>query len=138
MSTKSVPNKKVIIAGSTTLQTEAKHWKSYFESKGFQVIDYPVPIDEKRFKDLYPNVYKRFYQNIENTNLLFVMNEDKNGISGYIGAETFAELVYGVIQNLLRNKDIDIVIRKMPSEEVGGFDEIKLWLELGWIRLYKE
>ena len=65
------------------------------------------------------------------------MNEDKNGISGYIGYETFAELLFGLSQKLIYNKDIEFILLKMPSREVGSYDEIDLWLKLGWIKLFK-
>lgn len=34
------------------------------------------------------------------------------------------------------NKNIELVILKKPSTNVGCFDEIDLWLKLGWIKLY--
>ena len=87
---------------------------------------------------LYPKIHKEFIKNITNTDILFIMNEDKNGVVGYIGAEAYAELTFGLAQNLIYNKKIDLVIYKMPSKEVQCYDEIKIWVELGWIRLYKE
>lgn len=86
----------------------------------------------------YPIRHKEFFESITKTDILFIMNEDKNGITGYIGAESFAELAFGLTQNLLYNKNIELVILKMPSPEVQCYDEIYLWLKLGWIKLYKE
>ena len=70
--------------------------------------------------------------------MLFIMNEDKDGKIGYIGAETFAELAFGLAQKLVYNKKIELVILKMPSENIQCYEEIKLWLKLGWIKLYEE
>ena len=67
--------------------------------------------------------------------MLFVMNETKEGIDGYIGAETFAELTFALMQNLVYNKNIQIVILRMPSINVQSYEEINLWLKLGWIKL---
>ena len=64
------------------------------------------------------------------------MNEDKNGIKGYIGASSIAELTYVVILNLIHNKNIKIYILNMPSEEVLSYDEVKHWLDLGWIKIF--
>ena len=86
----------------------------------------------------YPIRHKEFFESITKTDILFIMNEDKNGITGYIGAESFAELAFGLTQNLLYNKNIELVILKMPSPGVQCYDEICLWLKLGWIKLYKE
>lgn len=88
--------------------------------------------------ELYPNVHKEFFENITKTDMLFIMNEDKNGKIGYIGAESFAELTFGLAQKLIYGKNIELVILKMPSKEIQCYEEINLWLKLGWIRLYGE
>lgn len=64
------------------------------------------------------------------------MNEDKNGITGYIGAETFAEMAFGVTQKVVYGKDLEILLLKRPGENVFSFSEIELWLKLGWIKLF--
>lgn len=129
--------KKIVIAGSSKLQDEINSWKMVFINKKYEILDYPKPIDNERFMDLYPNIHRKFFENITKADILFIMNEDKNDIEGYIGAESYAELTFGLAQNLIYNKNIDLIILKMPSPEVQCYDEIKLWLELGWIRLYK-
>lgn len=63
------------------------------------------------------------------------MNEDKNGIVGYIGYEGYAELLVGLTQKLIYNQNIELVILKRPSIDVGCYQEISLWLELGWIKI---
>lgn len=88
--------------------------------------------------ELYPSVHKEFFENITKTNLLFIMNEDKNGKIGYIGAESFAELTFGLAQKLVYGKNIELVILKMPDKEVQCYEEINLWLKFGWIKLYEE
>lgn len=65
------------------------------------------------------------------------MNEDKNGLFGYIGAETFAELAYVVANRLLDKRQTQIMLLKMPETRVQSYDEIQRWLELGWIELCK-
>jgi hypothetical protein len=67
------------------------------------------------------------------------MNEEKKGIKGikgYIGASSIAELTYVVILNLIHNKNIKIYILNMPSEEVSSYDEVKFWLDMGWIQVF--
>ena len=130
--------KKVVIAGSAKLQQEIQNWRELFKNKDYEVLDYPKKIDETEFMELYPNVHKEFFENITKTDMLFIMNEDKNGKIGYIGAETFAELAFGLAQKLVYNKKIELVILKMPSENIQCYEEIKLWLKLGWIKLYEE
>lgn len=66
------------------------------------------------------------------------MNEDKNDIKGYVGAESFAEMCFGVAQNLIYNKNIEVMLLKMPDEKVQSYNEVQLWLKLGWIKLYRK
>ncbi len=62
------------------------------------------------------------------------MNEDKNGISGYIGAETFAELAHVVANRLLKEQETQVILFKMPESRVQSYEEITLWHRLGWIQ----
>lgn len=127
--------KSVVISGSASLQEDIFKWKEYFESIGYFVLDYPKAISEEKFRNEYPDIHKDFFKNITNCDILFIMNEDKNGKEGYIGASTYAEISFGVAQNLLYDKNIEIIINKMPEESVQSYQEIKLWLNLGWIKL---
>ena len=127
---------KVVIAGSASLQNEVSKWKRYWsEKENHVVIDFPLAIKSKDFTKIYPNVHKNFFRNILKADILFIANEDKKGISGYIGAEVFAELVYGMMQNLISKQKIKIILAKNPSSKVQSFEEIKLWLKLGWIKV---
>ncbi len=131
-------SKKVVIAGSVSLQDDINKWTQYWNGlDGHLVIDFPKSIPKDNFDSLYPNVHKEFFEKITETDILFIANEDKNNISGYIGAETFAEMAFGVAQNLLYNKKIKIILAKMPSKNVQCFDEIVLWKKLGWIHEIK-
>ena len=129
--------KKVVIVGSAKLQNNINYWKEKFSNNNYEILDYPKAIEKERFMELYPNVHKEFFENITKTDMLFIMNEDKNGKIGYIGAESFAELTFGLAQKLIYEKNIELVILKMPSKEVQCYEEIDLWLKLGWIKLYE-
>ena len=124
---------KVVIAGSASLQKDIKRWVKYWNGKkGHTVINYPEALPKKDFDANYPGVHKKFFQDITETNILFIANEKKKGIDGYIGSETFAEMAFGVAQNLLYGKNIKVLLARMPAKNVGCFEEIKLWLRLGW------
>lgn len=130
--------KRIVIAGSAKLQKEVNNWLNFFERKNYEILDYPKSIEEQRFLELYPNIHTKFLENIIKADMLFIMNEDKNGIVGYIGYEVYAELLFGLSQKLIYNKKIELVVYKMPSTNVGCYEEINLWLKLGWIKLYEE
>lgn len=130
--------KHVVISASSGNRTEIRKWIDFWESKKCTVIDYSKVVEKNKFMELYPEVYKNFYNSIIKTDILFVANYDKNEIEGYIGAGVFAEMAFAVAQNLLNNKNIEIVLAKMPSDKIQAIDEIKLWLEIGWIRLLND
>lgn len=128
--------KKIVISGSTQLQEKIKVWIQHFEEKGYEVLDYPRLVKNGNKNPRFPDIYKKYYKNLEQTHAYFLMNEDKNGVKGYIGASAIAELTYVVIQNLLHKRNIKIFILKIPSEEVNSYDEVSFWLEQGWIQIY--
>ncbi len=130
--------KKVVIAGSVLLQEKIQYWKKFWEGKGYLVMNHPVQIPEEAFLEKYPKVHMDFFKNITETDILFVMNEDKNGVVGYLGAESFAEMCFGVTQNLIHNKNIKVILLQMPEKRVQSYDEINLWLKLNWIKLFKK
>lgn len=128
--------KKVVISGSSKLQDKVNYWLEYFKSKGYTILDYPKLIEQNNYVKELPKVYKDFYTALESTDVYFLMNEEKNGIKGYIGASSIAELTYVVILNLIHNKNIEIYILNMPSKEFSSYDEVKFWLDMGWIKIY--
>lgn len=130
--------KKIVISGSSKLQYKVNYWLEHFKNKDYKILDYPKLIEQENYVKELPNVYKDFYTALENTDVYFLMNEEKNGIKGYIGASAIAELTYVVILNLIHQKNIEIYILNMPSEEVSSYDEVKFWLDMGWIKLYEE
>ena len=128
--------KNIVISGSASLQDKINYWLDYFKNKNYEILDYPSPIEQNSFLELYPNVHKNFFKALTKCDTLFVMNEDKNNISGYIGASTFAEVSFCVAQNFIYNNNIEILLLKLPDKKVQCYDEITLWLNLGWIKLY--
>ena len=128
--------RKIIIAGSATFYKEAFDMKKELENKNYDVIDYPRNIDVNNEVE-YKNAYERFYESLSKTDDLLLLNLDKKGIEGYIGYESFAELSNLVVKKIQVNKDHKIYIYKMPSKEVGCYDEIMHFLKLGYIKLYK-
>lgn len=129
--------KKLVIASSAKFQEEIKQWKKIFEEKGYNVINYPKKIninDNQEYKD----TYIRYFKSLKETDILFILNEDKNGIEGYIGAETFAELSFCVAQNLVNKEKKQIYLLKKPSEEVACYIEIEKFINLGWIKIFEK
>ena len=125
---------KIVIAGSATFYKEVLELKEELEKNNYIVIDYPEKIN---VESDYKEAYESFYESLNNTDDLLLFNIDKKGIEGYIGYESFAELSYLVVKKIQGNKDHKIYIYKMPSKDVGCYDEIVQFLKLGYIELYK-
>ena len=130
--------KKIVISGSSKLQDKIEYWVSYFKNLNYEILDYPKYTEPSEYEKTLPKIYKNFYTALENTDVYFLMNEEKNGIKGYIGASSIAELTYVVILNLIHNKNIEIYILNMPSNEVSSYDEVKFWLNMGWINIFNK
>lgn len=129
--------KKLIIAGSAKLQERAAYWRGYFEGRGYEVIDYPVAISsEGDYAENLTDIYCSYYQNLDRADVFFLMNEDKNGFGGYIGPSAFAELSFVVIGNLNRGKKVEINLLQEPSSDQSCYQEVKFWLDQGWIKIY--
>ncbi len=130
--------KKVVIAGSLSFEKEIKEWVSWWTDQGLAVINYPSPSSEGgKFPESYPEIKRKFYQDLSKADILFVVNGDKNGMSGYIGAQVFAEMVFAVALNLIYDKNVKIILAKVPSKKVQSYEEIEHWLALGWIKIYE-
>ncbi len=93
--------KKIVISGSSKFQEKVNYWLEYFKNENYEILDYPKLIEEENYAIELPDVYRNFYTALENTDVYFLMNEEKRGIKGYIGASSIAELTYVVILNLI-------------------------------------
>lgn len=129
---------KLVISGSASLQDRLEFWKNHFEQKGYKVIGMPeIWSDTRDFKEQLTELYRDFYTSIEDCDVFFLMNEDKDGISGYIGANGTAELVYAVMLNLIKDRGIEIYITKTPEKRVLAWDEVVSYLRVGWVKVYE-
>ena len=130
---------KVVIAGSASLKKEMQYWFDHWSSQeNVHVLDWPRPIPDADFKKSYQQVFKDFYSRIEKADLFFVANEDKRSISGYIGSEVFAEIVYAVARQQIHGQRIQIILLKNPSPELACFEEIELWKSYGVLKVLNE
>jgi hypothetical protein len=130
--------KKIIIAGSGSLREKWLERKTWRESKWYEVLNYPKKIQSNNLEDIsqeYKDLYIGFFKDLQVADVLFLMNEDKKSIQWYIGAESFAELSFANVNNVLWNKQTKIFIMQMPSGEVWCHEEIDFFLKLGWIEI---
>lgn len=128
--------RKIVIVGSAKFHKEAQDIKEELEKREYVVIDYPKKIDDT-IEEEYKDAYESFYENLNNTDDLLVLNLDKKGIEGYIGYESFAEMSYLIVKKIQNNSNQKIYIYKMPSKDVGCYEEISHFINLGYIELFK-
>ena len=129
--------RKIVIACSAKFYKEALELKKELEDMDYNVIDYPKNINVN-IEAEYKEAYERFYESLSKADDLILLNLDKNGIQGYIGYESFAELSNLVVKKIQEDSNHKIYIKQMPSKEVGCYNEIMHFLELGYIELFKQ
>jgi len=127
--------KKVIIAGSWSLREKWLERKKWRESNWYKVLNYPKNLEWENIHNEYKDLYINFFRDLIQADIFFLMNEDKKGIEWYIWMESFAELWFATVQKIVNNKLIDVLFLKIPAKEIGCYDEIKIWKELGWIEM---
>ena len=129
--------RKIVLAGSSKFIDKIEYWKDYFEEKGYDVIAYPKKINQTDI-NVYNETYKSFFRALDTTDEIFVVNEEKNGIKGYVGYETFAELSYVLGNNVNKNQNRKIYLLNEPDEKNNCFFELNAFIKLGYIEIWKE
>ena len=128
---------KTVICASAKFGKEILEWKEKLENQGFKIIKYPELIKE----DIVNNYKKEFadhYDAITKADAIFVLNLNKKGIDGYIGPGVFAEMAFALGLTKPFNKKIQVYhLNPLPEADLSYNEELKLWQELGWIKLFK-
>jgi len=131
-------NKKIVICASASFEDEIVKWKDKLEEKGFEILKYPTKIKEDLLKG-YNKEFSEHYKAITNADILLVLNFDKKGISGYVGAGVFAEMAFALGLNSAFDKKIEVCyINSLPKDGLPYSDELSLWQELGWIKKFEQ
>ena len=129
--------KKIVICASASFETEILNWKNKLENSGFEVIKYPAKIKGDLTKG-YEKEFSEHYESIFKTDILLALNLDKKGVSGYIGSGVFAEMAFAIGINRVLNKKIEICfLNAIPKKGLPCSDELSLWQDLGWIKIFK-
>lgn len=96
--------RSITIIGSSSNYREALELKGVLERKGYDVLNYPKLIDRDNI-ELVNSTYKSFFESLDYSDDLIILNINKNDIGGYIGYETYAELVYFIINKKINFED---------------------------------
>ncbi len=125
-------NKVITIASSLTFIDKIKEYENKFLELGYKVN---IPFKEK---GLYHQDIKKFNTYVVDSNILFILNEKKEGIDGYIGNSVYSELIFALSLNVIYNKNIKIILLNMPSPKVNCYEEILMLINEKQVELYKE
>ncbi len=121
---------KITICGSVSFEKEMHEQKQKLENQGYQVLRCPKTADFESYEQIHKNHYSCIFQ----SDILFVFNKEKNGISDYIGPGTFAEIAFAVGLNLAEDKSIKILCLNPLPKNLSYSSELELWQKLGWIK----
>lgn len=121
---------RVTICASTSFSREAQDWKVCLEGMGYEILRVPTPISSEQG---YEQAYRRHHESIASSDLVFVMNLDKNGVQGYIGPGVLGEIAFAIGLNVVLGKKIRICCLKDIPSGLSYSDELKRWERLGWI-----
>lgn len=128
----------VVISGSASLQDDMKKWVGYWEEQGTDVLDWPIPIPDDEFDVEWPKIHEKFYNALYEADILFVANVGKNGISGYVGPNTFAEISFAVGLNFVRTRKIRVILFSLPTDESPYGEALRLWIQNGWLEIFEQ
>ncbi|MDD4761628.1 MAG: hypothetical protein PHZ25_01205 [Candidatus Pacebacteria bacterium] len=130
--------KKIVICASVSFEDQIIEWKNKLEKMGFEVIKYPTKIKEDLLT-VYNKEFSEHYDAISKADVVLVLNLDKKGISGYIGSGVFAEMAFALGLNKVQNKNVSVYhLNPISKGELPYSDELELWQNLGWIKLFEE
>ncbi len=129
--------KKIVICSSTSLYKEIKEWKEKLEKDGYSVIKYPEIVDTNDELNNYRRVHTEHYEKIIESDILLVLNIEKDEIPGYIGPSTFGEIAFAIGLNMILGKHIQIFYIEDLPKNLPYSKELRLWSELKWIKPWK-
>lgn len=128
--------RKLVICASASFENEIIEWKNRLENSGYEVIKYPSKIKDN-FLVNYNKEFSEHYDAISKADVLLALNLEKKDIPGYIGSGVFAEMAFAIGLNRILDKKIEVCyLNLIPEKTLPYSDELKLWQELGWIKLF--
>lgn len=129
--------RKLVICASASFENEIIEWKNNLEKSGFEVIKYPTKIHGD-FLNGYKKEFSEHYEAIFKADVILALNLDKKGVAGYIGSGVFAEMAFAIGLNKVLDKKTDVCyLNPIPEGVFPYSDELKLWQDLEWIKLFE-
>lgn len=126
--------KKVVICASASLYEKAEVWRNKLKDMGYDVIRSIERINNDQLS--YKKTHIKHYKKIKETDVLFILNLDKNGVKNYIGPSVFVEIAFAIGLNVVFEKNIQIYCLKPLPKNLPYSDELFLWQKLKWIKIW--
>jgi len=113
-------------------------WKQKLEKNSYRVIQYPKKLTGE-FLPSYKKEFTEHYQKIVESDIVLVLNMQKKGIDGYIGAAVFAEIAFAVGLNRTSHseKEIGVYCLNPFPDSLPYAEELQYWVDLGWLKFWK-
>jgi len=127
--------KKVVICASAKFHKETKEWKNRLENLGYEVIK-TIGIIPQNNIEAYKEAHNRHYCKMNECDILFILNLEKNNIPNYIGSGVFAEIAFSIGLNVSQNKNIKIYCLNPLPKNLSHSEELLLWEKLNWIKVW--
>ena len=116
---------RIVICGSMSFATTMEKVLSELEAAGHSVFapenldtfSFGGPSEKSAAKDEL-DAYNKYYKEIMNSDCILVVNEEKKGIKGYIGANALIEMAFAYV---LKKK---IYVLHEVSESLPWYEEI--------------
>ncbi|MBT5808156.1 hypothetical protein HOI18_02665 [Candidatus Uhrbacteria bacterium] len=126
--------KKLTICASMAFSKEIGIWRTKLAEGGYEVIQYPKEF-EGEFLPNYKIEFSEHYQKMTDSDVVFILNLQKKGIDGYIGAAVFAEIAFAIGLNRTSRQDNPIKVCHLNPfpDELPYREELQHWQDLGWL-----
>jgi len=84
--------------------------------------------------------FTEHYKKMAQSDIVLILNMEKNGVDGYIGAAVFAEISFAIGLNRMSHSNKEIVVyclNPFPAS-LPYAEELQYWVDLGWLKFWKQ
>lgn len=131
--------KKVTICASMSFWDDIVAWKERLGDEEYDVIQYPKQFTGE-FLPNYDREFTEHYQKMLVSDTVLVLNMEKNGVDGYIGAAVFAEIAFavGLNRSVRADNPIKVYCLKPFPDSLPYAEELQHWVNLGWLEFWQD
>ena len=132
------PPKKITICASISFWDDIVNWKDKLTKDGYDAIQYPKQLSDD-FLSNYNTEFTKHYQQITKSDIVLILNMQKNGVDGYIGAAVFAEIAFaiGLNRTFRAETPIEVYCLNPFPDSLSYAEELQHWVDLEWLKFWQ-